>query len=139
MIASERCRVKRDGRKALKRLTLLLAGAAALFATGCGFTANTLPAPPVPVAGPAPTPPPAPPQQPASHNSWTWVAGDTMGDHAGVYGVQGIAAAANTPGGRSGGASWTDTSGNFWLFGGPSVPAGAGDTVLNDQWRQQLS
>ena len=36
----------------------------------------------------------------------------------GVYGTLGTPAAGNIPGGRYGAASWTDSSGNLWLFGG---------------------
>ena len=101
--------------------------------TGCGFTANTIPTAPVPVATPVPPPTPAPPPAP-SHDTWTWVSGATIGNHAGVYGVQGIAAAANTPGGRAYGASWTDASGNFWLYGGTAAPSDTSDTLFNDLW-----
>lgn len=70
-----------------------------------------------------------------STNQWTWVKGDKTGSVSGIYGTQGIAAAANKPGGRAGGFSWTDAEGNFWLFGG----YGLGETwqvlSLNDLWK----
>ena len=57
----------------------------------------------------------------------------------GVYGTEGVASAGNVPGGREMAVSWTDSSGNFWLFGGigydstPLTPFGRlGD--LNDLW-----
>jgi N-acetylneuraminic acid mutarotase len=54
---------------------------------------------------------------PAS-GEWTWVAGSSTFDATGVYGTQGVAAAANIPGARAAIFSWQDTSGNAWLFGG---------------------
>ena len=42
---------------------------------------------------------------------------------AGVYGTEGVPAAGNIPGSRTGASAWTDTSGNFWLLGGtPAAP-----------------
>ena len=40
-----------------------------------------------------------------------------------VYGTKGVAAPANVPGGRWGGQTWTDDSGNLWLFGGAEADA----------------
>jgi Galactose oxidase, central domain len=51
-----------------------------------------------------------------------------------VYGTQGVPSAANTPGGRNSGASWTDHSGNLWLFGGFGLDANETDSALNDLW-----
>ena len=55
-------------------------------------------------------------------SEWVWMSGsNTVGSHGGqpgVYGALGVPAAGNTPGGRNGSASWTDSSGNLWLFGG---------------------
>jgi N-acetylneuraminic acid mutarotase len=53
-----------------------------------------------------------------STNQWTWMGGASANSAAGVYGTKGVAAAANVPGGRVNALSWTDSSGNFWLFGG---------------------
>jgi hypothetical protein len=44
----------------------------------------------------------------------------------GVYGTLGAPAAGNIPGGRSDASSWTDSSGNFWLFGGLGNDANGG-------------
>ena len=50
-------------------------------------------------------------------NEWTWMNG--YGDaESDVYGTKGVPSASNIPGSRMGAASWTDSSGNFWLFGG---------------------
>jgi len=40
------------------------------------------------------------------------------GGQPGVYGSLGVASASNIPGGRVGAISWTDSSGDLWLFGG---------------------
>ncbi len=61
---------------------------------------------------------------------WAWMNGSST-DNAlqGVYGTQGTPAATNVPGARHSAASWTDSSGNLWLFGGAGY-----DTFLNDLW-----
>src|ERR1700722_5061615 len=61
---------------------------------------------------------------------WTWIGGSTGSNAIGVYGTLGVAAPGNVPGARTGAVSWTDPTGNFWLFGG-SNSAGA----FNDLWR----
>lgn len=53
-------------------------------------------------------------------NNWTWVSGSNQITQPSIYGTQGIANAANCPGGRDGSVGWVDNSGNFWLFGGAS-------------------
>jgi hypothetical protein len=54
-----------------------------------------------------------------------------------VYGPKGTPAAGNIPGGRSAAASWIDTSGHFWLFGGWGVDASGNFNDLNDLWEYQ--
>ncbi len=51
-------------------------------------------------------------------SQWTWMSGATARDQAGIYGSFGVPDANNVPGGRHGMVGWTDSSGNFWLFGG---------------------
>jgi len=66
--------------------------------------------------------------------NWTWVSGSNTVNAYGVYGTQGVATATNVPGARNSSISWTDTAGNFWLFGGE----GYGATtlgLLNDLWK----
>jgi N-acetylneuraminic acid mutarotase len=70
-----------------------------------------------------------------STNQWTWMGGSRQGDAAGEYGTQGTAAAANVPGARLGAVSWTDGSGNFWLFGGRGHDSNGTIGVLNDLWQ----
>jgi len=68
----------------------------------------------------------------AQTHEWTWMGGNNTDWQYGVYGTLGTPAAGNTPGGRWLAASWTDSSGHLWLFGG-----GAVETTLwefNDLW-----
>jgi Kelch motif/Galactose oxidase, central domain len=61
---------------------------------------------------------------------WTWLSGASTLNSAGSYGTQGAPAPSNVPGARGYPMSWTDSAGNFWLFGGTDA-AGA----FNDLWR----
>ena len=70
-----------------------------------------------------------------TNSLWTWVNGDNTGNNLGVYGTQGVAAATNKPGGRYGSISWTDASGNFWLFGGSGNASSGSAGNLNDLWK----
>jgi N-acetylneuraminic acid mutarotase len=88
-----------------------------------------------------------------SSNQWTWVNGSQTTSNcfpfngyefcAGtspVYGTLGQAAPANNPGARDNAATWVDSSGNLWLFGGhgvdPNVPA---DYAFSDLWKYSPS
>ena len=70
-----------------------------------------------------------------STREWTWMGGSGTVGQPGVYGALGTPAAGNVPGGRAAATRWTDSSGNFWLFGGYVVylPLGNGG-YLNDLW-----
>jgi len=77
-----------------------------------------------------------------SINEWAWMGGQfwancsgTLCASPGVYGTLGVSATGNTPGGRSGAASWTDKSGNFWLFGGNGADVHGNLGYLNDLWK----
>lgn len=74
-----------------------------------------------------------------STNQWIWAAGATTANVTGVYGTPGVAAATNTPGGREYPVSWTDASGNFWLFGGGGYDSTGTSGYLNDLWRYSPS
>ena len=65
---------------------------------------------------------------------WTWVGGSSTVNQVSVYGVEGTPAASNTPGGRQFTVGWSDTSGNFWLFGGLSAQNGT-NIYFNDLWK----
>jgi N-acetylneuraminic acid mutarotase len=58
---------------------------------------------------------------------------------SGVYGTLGIPAAANMPGGRYSSLSWTDKSGNLWLFGGNGNDSVGNIGTLNDLWEYSPS
>jgi N-acetylneuraminic acid mutarotase len=69
-----------------------------------------------------------------STNQWTWMGGSSTVYQSGVYGTLGTPAAGNIPGSRYGAVSWTDSNGNFWLFGGYGFDSGGNYGSLNDLW-----
>ncbi len=71
-----------------------------------------------------------------STTEWTWINGSDIINGKAVYGTLGVAAASNIPGARERAVSWTDQSGNFWLFGGDGYdPSGSGSIgSFNDLW-----
>ena len=73
-----------------------------------------------------------------STNEWTWMGGSESDQQfygqSGIYGTLGAFAAANIPGSRTSGVTWTDSAGNFWLFGGVGFDSGGYDGPLNDLW-----
>jgi N-acetylneuraminic acid mutarotase len=72
-----------------------------------------------------------------SAGEWTWIGGSNVGiqNQPGVYGTEGTAAPDNIPGARSYAVSWTDASGNFWLFGGTGWDSAGALGNLNDLWK----
>jgi len=85
----------------------------------------------------------------ATTGYWAWMAGnDTMGTvtppsgsndapgsgWVGVYGTLGTAAPGNNPGSRILSSTWTDSSGNLWLFGGQGFDSVGTNGDLNDLW-----
>ena len=75
-----------------------------------------------------------------SINQWAWMAGNATlpnspPNYPGVYGTLGVPAQANTPSSRAYASGWTDSSGNFWLFGGwTGNPSTSDNGSLNDLW-----
>ena len=69
-----------------------------------------------------------------SAGQWTWMSGSNVNGESGTYGTEGTAAASNVPGARNGAVSWTDKSGNFWLFGGAGLDSAGNSGWLNDLW-----
>lgn len=67
-------------------------------------------------------------------NNWTWINGDSQMNQNGVYGNLGIPSATSKPGSRSMMNAWTDSNGNFWVFGGQGY-AQIGFGRLNDMWK----
>jgi hypothetical protein len=105
-----------------KLCVFMFAGMALLIFAGCGGNGST---------NPSPTPTPTP----AIHNEWTWVDGANVANQTGTYGTQGTAASNNIPGAREQAISWTDASGNFWLFGGNGFDSIGTNGYLNDLWK----
>ncbi|APR87819.1 Hypothetical protein A7982_13168 [Minicystis rosea] len=70
---------------------------------------------------------------------WTWESGSSTvggtGGQPGVYGTLGTPATTNVPGGRFGIPTWTDASGNLWLFGGMGYDSTGAQGYLNDLWK----
>lgn len=75
-------------------------------------------------------------QTSSAAEQWTWISGSSSGNSTGVYGTQGVASQSNVPNARVGAASWIDSSGNFWLFGGysASISGAVSSGDLNDLW-----
>ena len=69
------------------------------------------------------------------HNEWAWMSGGSKLQQAGVYGTKGTAGPGNTPGARQQPVTWTDSSGNFWLFGGAGYDSAGYPGPINDLWK----
>ena len=67
-------------------------------------------------------------------NNWTFMKGYTSLNHSGSYGTQGTTSSLSRPSGRQYSTSWTDASGNLWLFGGLNNTG-----RLNDLWKYDVS
>jgi len=67
--------------------------------------------------------------------NWTWVTGSnsTSGQGA-TWGTKGTPASSNVINGRGRGASWRDSSGNLWVFGGWGAQT-SGNGAQNDLWK----
>jgi len=71
-------------------------------------------------------------------NQWTWMKGFNTIVQFGTYGTQGVANAANNPGCRFYGATWSDAN-NLYLFGGRGYGASGTASYLNDFWSYNLT
>jgi hypothetical protein len=70
-----------------------------------------------------------------SSGQWTWVGGSSTPNTTAVYGTLGVAAETNTPGANGAAAySWTDASGNVWVFGGYGYDSTGTRGWLNALW-----
>jgi len=67
------------------------------------------------------------------------VSGSTLISQNGTYGTQGTAAPANVPGARDEAVTWTDSSGNLWLFGGNSLDSAGATGLINDLWKYNIT
>lgn len=70
-----------------------------------------------------------------SSMEWAWLRGQNLTNTSGAYGTQGAVAAENTPGARHSAATWLDTSGNLWLYGGLGYDGSDVYGYLNDLWQ----
>src|ERR1022692_2052154 len=71
-------------------------------------------------------------------NEWTWMKGTASIAQPPTYGTRGAPDPSNSPGERSlFAASWVDTSGNFWLFGGGEA-IGNTYNLKNDLWKYDI-
>jgi N-acetylneuraminic acid mutarotase len=73
----------------------------------------------------------------STHSEWTWVSGADSVGAPGIYGILGVATPANVPGARNAAATWTDASGNLWLFGGTN--GGFGNQLIGPGGQQVFS
>ncbi len=65
-------------------------------------------------------------------NLWTWMAGPNTVNSLGNYGVQLVPSPANLPPSRyEDNASWTDNSGNLWIYGGGNLSF---NQTYSDMW-----
>ncbi len=71
----------------------------------------------------------------ASSNQWVWINGSYNGNLAGYYGTLHILSSSNMPGSRSDALTWTDATGNFWMFGGSGYDAASANGLLTDVWK----
>jgi hypothetical protein len=72
-----------------------------------------------------------------TYGEWTWMGGSSTANQYGVYGTLGTAASTNIPGARGSAVSWSDASGNLWLFGGEGFDSTGTEGTLNDLWEYQ--
>ncbi|MGI8891853.1 MAG: kelch repeat-containing protein, partial [Bacteroidia bacterium] len=67
-------------------------------------------------------------------NTWTWMSG---GGNV-SWGTKGISSPNNTPGARQHFTAWTDSQGNFWLFGGRLASDSFNDlwmySIITNEW-----
>ncbi len=79
-----------------------------------------------------------------SSDRWIWLGGSnslscTACGAPGTYGNLAAPAQGNMPGGRTESLTWTDTNGNFWMFGGFGVDNIGLECYLDDLWEYNTS
>lgn len=67
--------------------------------------------------------------------NWTWIGGSNERNLRGIYGTMGTGTSMNQPGGRSEFATWIDSNGDLYLFGGFGYDSRGFRGYLNDLWR----
>lgn len=68
-----------------------------------------------------------------STNQWTWMKGSATVTSTANYGSKGVVATSNQPGARDAGATWVDSNGKLWMFGGEN----SNYKNMNDLWMYQ--
>lgn len=76
---------------------------------------------------------------PLCAQNWVWEKGNNINNHPGVYGNRGVANSNNNPGSRKSAVTWTDTTGNLWLFGGFGCDKNGAIGRLNDLWKYNIN
>ena len=71
----------------------------------------------------------------AQSGQWTWMKGDSTIGSAGSYGIKGITVPTNEPPARFSPAFWTDTAGNFWMYGGSTSDSSYSNLDFWDMWK----
>ncbi|MEO5569738.1 MAG: kelch repeat-containing protein, partial [Bacteroidia bacterium] len=70
-------------------------------------------------------------------NEWNWMKGTGITNDPGNYGTQGIPSMTNNPSARSyGAATWIDSLGNLWMFGGLTA---LNPSHCSDLWKYDIS
>jgi N-acetylneuraminic acid mutarotase len=69
-----------------------------------------------------------------SSGECSWM-GSSIANQQGVYGTLIVPAPDNIPGSRFSGLSCTDSSGDFWLFGGFGCDSNGSQGALKDLWK----
>ncbi len=70
---------------------------------------------------------------------WAWIKGPGITNQVGNYGISGVPSPSNIPGCRSfGAATWVDTAGDLWLFGGDGRSSSTWGN-MNDLWRFHIA
>lgn len=71
---------------------------------------------------------------------WIWMSGESTLNQKGIYGSKGVAAPENQPGSRIASVTWSDESGNLWLFGGDGYSENDKyNGFLNDLWKYNIN
>ena len=70
---------------------------------------------------------------------WIWRGGSNSVNANGTYGTLGSGSTNNIPGGRWAAATFTDTVGNVWLYGGQGFASAGNLGLLNDLWEYNIA